>query len=223
MSDTLTFEQVMQRLNQSANLEASEGMRRFGIQGAQILGISIPTLRKLAKEAGRHQDLALRLWDSKIHEARVLASMVAEPGQVTLELMEAWVKDFDSWDLCDQVCSNLFVHTPYAYRKALEWPHREEEFVRRAGFTMMAMLAVHDKRASDEAFLPFFPLITRYADDPRNFVKKAVNWALRQIGKRNRELRKLALACATELQNSPSRSAQWIAKDALRELLAKEV
>src|SRR5712691_946706 len=198
-------------------------MARFGIRPAQALGISIPTLRKMAKEIGRKQVLAVALWVSGIHEARFLASMIAELQLVSAELMEEWVNAFDSWDVCDQVCGNLFDKTPYAYQKAKEWCQREKEFVRRAGFVMMAELAVHDKRAQDEAFVQFFPLIKRYADDERNFVKKAVNWALRQIGKRNSRLRALALECAYEIQAMDSRTARWVARDALKELQAKEI
>ncbi|HZO76287.1 MAG TPA: DNA alkylation repair protein [Ktedonobacteraceae bacterium] len=155
-------------------------------------------------------------------EARILASMVAEPQLMIEQEMEAWVSDFDSWDVCDQVCGNVFDKTPFAYHKACEWCHHEAEFVRRAGFVMMAELAVHDKTAPDEAFLPFFPLIKQYATDERNFVKKAVNWALRQIGKRNVHLRQYALQWATEINAIEAKSARWIATDALRELRGKE-
>ena len=219
----MTSEQIIANLKQYANAQAVEGMARFGIRPTQALGISIPTLRKMAKEIGRNQVLALELWDSGIHEARLLASMIAEPRLVSAGQMEEWVNDFDSWDLCDQVCGNLFDKTPYAYQKAVQWSQQEQEFVRRAGFVMMAELAVHDKQAPDEAFLPFFPLIKQYADDERNFVKKAVNWALRQIGKRNDHLRGLALACAYDIQRMDSKTARWVAKDALKELQAREI
>ena len=219
----LTADQVIANLKQHTNAGAVEDMARFGIKPAHALGISIPTLRKLAKEIGRNQALAVALWASGIHEARILASMIAEPQLVSIELMEAWVNDFDTWDLCDQVCGNLFDKTPYAYQKATEWCQQEKEFVRRAGFVMMAELAVHDKQAPDEAFVQFFPLIKHYAGDGRNFVKKAVNWALRQIGKRNSHLRALALECAYEIQEMDSKTARWVAKDALKELQAKEI
>ena len=215
-------EHIIANLQQQANAQNVEGMARFGIRPAQVLGISIPTLRKMAKEIGRNHDLALELWHSGIHEARILASMIDEFRLVTPQQMNAWVNDFDSWDVCDQVCGNLFDKTPYAYQKVVEWCHEEKEFVRRAGFVMMAQLAVHDKQARDEAFLQFFPLIKQYADDDRNFVKKAVNWALRQIGKRNNRLHTLALEYAHDIQNMDSKTAQWVAKDAIRELLAKE-
>src|SRR2546421_120831 len=216
----MTVEQVIAMLQQHANPQAVRGMARVGISSAQTLGVSIPTLRRMARDIGRNHLLAQELWRSGIHEARILASMIADPRLVSPEHMEAWVNDFDSWDVCDQACGNLFDKTPYAYQKAVEWSHREKEFVRRAGFVMMAELAVHDKQAPDEAFLPFFPLIKQYADDERNFVKKAVNWALRQIGKRNDHLRGLALACAYDIQRMDSKTARWVAKDALKELQA---
>ena len=219
----MTSDQIIANLNQHANAQAVESMARFGIRPAQALGISIPTLRKMAKDIGRNQALAIALWASGIHEARILASMIAEPQLVSAELMEEWVNDFDVWDVCDQVYGNLFDKTLYAYQKATEWCQQEKEFVRRAGFVMMAELAVHDKQAQDEAFVQFFPLIKRYADDERNFVKKAVNWALRQIGKRNSHLRILALECAYEIQEMDSKTARWVARDALRELQAKEI
>ena len=214
-------DQIIATLKQQADTQAVQRMARFGVKPALALGISIPTLRRLAKEHRKDQALALGLWDSGIHEARILASMLAEPHLVSPQLMDRWVNDFDSWDVCDQVCGNLFDKTPFAYQKAVQWCHEEREFVRRAGFVMMAELAVHDKKASDEAFLPFFPLIKQYAWDERNFVKKAVNWALRQIGKRNTHLRALALECAHEIQRMDGSAAKWIAKDALRELLAR--
>ncbi len=214
----MTRDQVLTILQQQANVEAVQGMARFGSRPAHALGISIPVLRTLAKELGKDHVLAQELWLSAIHEARILASMIDEPRLVSLQQMEEWVNDFDAWDVCDQVCGNLFDKTPFAYQKAMEWPHREQEFVRRAGFVMMAELAVHDKQAPDESFFPFFPLIKQYAVDERNFVKKAVNWALRQIGKRNSHLRTLAIEQAKAIKQMDSKAAQWVAKDALREL-----
>lgn len=218
----MTRDQIIANLKLYANAQAVQGMARLGIRPTQALGIPIPTLRKMAKESGRDQALAVALWDSGIHEARILASMIAEPQRTSAQLMDAWVNDFDSWDICDQVCGNLFGKTPYAYQKVMQWCQQEKEFVRRAGFVMMAELAVHDKKARDEVFLPFFPLIKQYAGDERNFVKKAVNWALRQIGKRNSHLRTLARECANEIQRMDSRTAKWVARDALRELQAQE-
>ncbi len=198
-------------------------MARFGIRPGQVLGIKVPVLRKMAKEVGKNHELALALWQSGLHEARILAALVAEPDRVTEDLMEAWVLDFDSWDVCDQVCSNLFDRTPMAYHKALEWSQREAAFVKRAGFVMMAALALHDKAAPDAKFQPFFPAIHREAGDERNFVKKAVNWALRQIGKRNPALNMEAIQVAETIQALDSRSARWIAADALRELRSSKV
>ncbi|MDQ2885086.1 MAG: DNA alkylation repair protein [Chloroflexota bacterium] len=217
----MIYNEVLATLQQHADPRAVEGMARFGIRSAHVLGVSIPVLRKMAKGLGKDHALAGELWASGLHEARILASMVDDARLVSEEQMEAWVADFDSWDVCDQVCGNLFDKTPYAYQKAVEWCHRQQEFVRRAGFVLMAELAVHDKQAADEAFLPFFPLIKQYANDERNFVKKAVNWALRQIGKRNARLCVAAIEWAEEIGALDSRSARWIARDALKELRAQ--
>ncbi len=198
-------------------------MAKFGINPENTLGVSIPNLRKIAKEIGQDHKLAQDLWDSKIHEARILASMVDEAGLVTEKQMGSWVKDFDSWDVCDQVCSNLFCQTPFAFKKAKKWPDFSEEFIRRAGFALMACLATHDKTAEDKRFADFFLLIKKRATDERNFVKKAVNWALRNIGKRNKNLNKAAIKFAKEIQEIDSKSAKWIAIDALRELQTSAV
>ncbi len=210
----------LKRLRNPANVA---GMARFGINPKNTLGISIPTLRKMAKEIGTDHDLALDLWRSGLHEARILASMIDDPARVTRAQIECWVKDFDSWDVCDQVCMNLFERTPLAYRQAIEWSKREEEFVRRAGFALMACLAWQDKEAKDAAFLKFIPAIKRCATDERNYVRKAVNWALRNIGKRNRALNRAAIQTAREIQRLDSRAARWIANDALRELTSAKV
>ncbi|MBI2935792.1 MAG: DNA alkylation repair protein [Chloroflexi bacterium] len=215
--------EVLKRLESLANPQAVAGMARFGINPKGTLGISIPALRKLAKELGKSHRLAQELWDSGGHEARILACMVDEPKQVTERQMEAWVKDLDSWDVCDQCCSELFSKTTLAYEKAIEWSSRGEEFVKRAGFALMACLAVKDKKASDAQFAIFLPLIAREAPDGRNFVKKAVNWALRQIGKRNLALNKQAMEAARAIQRKDSASARWIASDALRELSSDAV
>jgi 3-methyladenine DNA glycosylase AlkD len=193
-------------------------MARFGIKADKAFGVSVPALRKLAKSIGKDHRLAQGLWDSGLHEARELATMIADPKLVTDGLMEEWVKDIDSWDVCDHCCGNLWDKTPLAYRKAREWSRRPEEFVKRASFSLMAALAVHDKTASDAAFRKFLPIIKRESIDERNFVKKAVNWALRQIGKRNRNLNLTAIQTAREIQTLGSKSARWIAADALREL-----
>ena len=158
-----------------------------------------------------------------LHEARILAAFIGDPSLVTEDLMEAWVLDFDSWDVCDQVCGNLFDRTPAAYRKALEWSEQEQEYVKRAGFVLMATLAIHDKSAEDAKFWPFLTAIHREANDDRNFVKKAVNWALRQIGKRNRALNQAAIRVGKEIITINSKAARWIAGDALRELTRDRV
>lgn len=199
-------------------------MARFGINPDRALGVRIPDLRWLAKQVGTDHSLALGLWKTGIHEARILASMIDDPGAVTERQMESWAGDFDSWDLCDQCCGNLFDRTPFAYGKAVEWASRDEEFIKRAGFALMAWAAVHDKSADNRAFLEFLPVIERQANDDRNFVKKAVNWALRQIGKRNRRLNRAAVATARRLaKRADARAARWIGTDAVRELTSEPV
>lgn len=206
-----------------SNPAAVEGMARFGINPSNTLGVFIPTLRKLGREIGTDHSLAQRLWDSGIHEARILATMIDDQKQVTVKQMESWVKDFDSWDICDQCCSNLFDKTSHARQKAVEWTSRQEEFVKRAGFALMAALAVHDKQASNAQFERYLPIIKRESDDERNFVKKAVNWALRQIGKRNLHLNRKAIETARLIQKKDSKAARWIAADAIRELTSDAV
>ena len=219
----MDYEKILKQLKSLSNPEAVAGMARFGINTKNTYGVSIPDLRKMAKGIGKNHILAQKLWDSGIHEARILAGMIDLPERVTEKQMEHWVKDFDSWDVCDQVCSNLFDKTKFAYPKAIKWSKRNEEFIKRAGFVLMAALAVHDKEASDKEFLKFLPIIKREATDERNFVKKAVNWALRQIGKRNPSLNKMAIQTAKELQRTDSKSARWIASDAIRELTSEAV
>jgi 3-methyladenine DNA glycosylase AlkD len=189
-----------------------------GVKAHTLLGISVPNLRKVAKETGRNHVLAQELWASGVHEARLVACMIDDPELVTEGQLECWVRDFDSWDVCDQCCSNLFDKTVYAHQKAVEWSSRGEEYVRRAGFVLMATLAVHDKRAGDDVFLRFLPIIERGSTDERNFVKKAVNWALRQIGKRNKVLNGAAIRTAEVISRFDSRAARWVASDALKEL-----
>ncbi len=210
--------EILKQLKAQSNPRNVAGMARFGIRTHHAYGISMPTLRRIARQAGKDHHLAQKLWQSGVHEARILAALVDVPEQVSEAQMERWVRDFDSWDVCDQVCSNLFDKTAFAYRKAVAWSRREEEFVKRAGFALMAALAWHDKSASDAAFRKFLPAIKRGATDERNFVKKAVNWALRQIGKRNAALHRAAITAAREIQQIDSPAARWVAADALREL-----
>jgi 3-methyladenine DNA glycosylase AlkD len=214
---------VIRRLESMANAEASEGMARYAINVEKAFCVSMPELRKLAKELKKDHMLAIGLWDSGYHEAKILAGLIDDYRLVTEEQMDRWVAGFDSWDVCDQCCSNLFDKTQFAYGKALAWTQDEREFVRRAGFVLMATLAVHDEKAPDKVFELFFPFIMRGSVDERNFVKKAVNWALRQIGKRNPDLNKKAIEVAERIRAMDSKSARWIAADALRELQSPAV
>jgi 3-methyladenine DNA glycosylase AlkD len=214
---------ILADLKSMGNKEDVEGMKRFGIQADRAFGIRTPQLRKYAKRLGKDHELANELWQTGIHEARHLAAMIDEPEKVTEDQMETWASDFNSWDICDSVCNNLFVKTPFAWTKAVEWTTRDEKFVKRAGFVLMAVLSVHDKKAKDHQFRQFFPLIEREAQDNRNFVRKAVNWALRAIGKKNPSLNEEAISRAERIYEQGSKSARWIASDALRELRSEKV
>ena len=211
--------------------ENRAGMARYGIRVDQAFGVPVTELRRIAKRLGRDHGLALVLWRSGNHEARLLAAFVDEPERVDERQIEDWAAAFDSWDLCDEVTTDLFDQTRFGWSKAAEWAGRPEEFVKRGGFALMAGLAVHDKAADDEAFAALLALIEREACDERNFVKKAVNWALRNIGKRNLALNEAATACAQRIRvaadkraggprggDGGARAARWIATDALREL-----
>ncbi len=195
-------------------------MKRFGIDSSKALGVPMPEIRKLARSIKKDHALALELWETGIHEARIMASLIDDPKLVTPQQMDAWVKDFHSWDLCDQVCGNLFDRTVFAMEKALLYSSHSEEFIKRAGFVLMAEFAVHDKKADNEAFIALLPVIEREAWDDRNFVKKAVNWALRQIGKRNPELRRAAITSANRILLQNTKASKWIAANALKELSA---
>lgn len=222
--------ELLARLRAAANPDNVAGMARYGISREGTLGVQIPVLRGIAKELKplRTSDptalhtLAGELWASGIHEARMLAGFIDVPALVTREQAESWVREIDSWDVCDQLMG-LFSATSFAYDLAREWAGREEEFVKRAGFVLMCALAVHDKKASDAALLPFLELVEREAGDERNYVKKGVNWALRQIGKRSATLHAPAVAVATRLRQSESRAARWVGTDALRELESDKV
>jgi 3-methyladenine DNA glycosylase AlkD len=208
-----------------ANARPSElaGMARFGINPENRLGLSMPAMRRIAKDLGRDHELSLGLWETGTPDARIVAGMLAEPSKLTSNQMDEWVKGFASWDVCDQVCGSAFMASPPAWSKVPEWAARKEEFVRRAAFALLATLAVHDKKASDTQFIAMLPLIEVAAGDERNFVKKAVNWALRNIGKRNLALNAAAIDTARHLQQQGNRSARWIAADALRELTGEAV
>jgi 3-methyladenine DNA glycosylase AlkD len=214
----MTAPEILAALRAQANPENVAGMARFGISSTGTLGLPVTAIRALARRAGRDHELALGLWASGIHEARILATIVDEPARVTRRQMNQWARDFDSWDVCDQACQNLFRYVPFAWTMAARWAGARPEFVRRAAFALMAGLAVKAKQAPDEAFEALLPLIIAAATDPRNFVKKAVNWALRSIGKRNPHLRRAAIATAETIRTIDSPTARWIAADALREL-----
>lgn len=216
-------EGVIARMRRIGDPAALKGMARYGIETERSFGVSVPAIRSLARELGKNHSLAQGLWKTGYREARILAPMIDEPMKVTEAQMESWVADFDSWDVCDGCCGTLFDKSPLAYRKAVEWSKREEEFVKRAGYVMMAELAVHDKKAPDSEFTKFFGRIFAGSKDERNFVKKAVNWALRQIGKRNLALNKEALALAERISKIDSSSARWVASDAMRELSSEKV
>jgi 3-methyladenine DNA glycosylase AlkD len=218
-----SVEEVLQKLRAKARPDQLEGMARYAIVGEGRLGVSVPEMKKIAKEAGKDHGLALNLWKTGIPDARIVAGMVGEPGKLTEKQMEDWVKDFESWDVCDQVCMNLFEKTPLAIKKIHDWSKRDEEFIKRTAYSLIACLAWHDKQAEDEKFTGLFQVIKDGATDERNFVKKAVNWALRNIGKRNPALNKAAIKLAQEIKEMDSKAARWIANDALRELQSDAV
>ncbi|MCX6801562.1 MAG: DNA alkylation repair protein [Candidatus Diapherotrites archaeon] len=219
----MRFEEIIKELKKNADPKNVEGMARFGISPKGTFGVCTPKLWDISKKAGKDHALALKLWASGYHEARILACMIDEPEKASEKQLDKWAEDFDSWDTCDQCCMRLFRETPFAYRKVVEWSSRKEEFVKRTSFSLMAILAVGDKKASDKEFEKFLPIIKRESVDERNYVKKAVNWALRQVGKRNLALNKKAIATAKEIQKMDSKSAKWIAADALRELQGEAV
>jgi len=219
----VSVEDVLGRLRAKARPDQLEGMARYGLAPEGRLGVSVPELRKLAKELGKDHSLALELWQTGIAEARMLAAMIDEPGQLTAQQMDDWVKDFNSWDLCDQVCMNLFEKSPLVWTKIDEWSGREEEFVKRAAFALIACLAWHDKTTGDDAFIELIPVIKAGATDGRNYVKKAVSWALRNIGKRNLALNEAAIRVAEELREVESQVARWVASDVIRDVTREKV
>jgi 3-methyladenine DNA glycosylase AlkD len=210
----------LRRHGQGRNVQ---GMARFGIRAKRVYGVSKPKLDALARQIGKNHPLGLRLWATGIHDARLLGMLVCESEQVTGSQMERWVRDFDNWDVCDGTCCHLFVFAPPAWKKAFAWTTRKAEFAKRAGFALAAYLAVHDKEAPDAPFLKFLKAIERQSWDRRNFVRKAVNWALRNIGKRNLRLNREAIACALRIRENGRGAARWIAGDALRELQSDAV
>jgi 3-methyladenine DNA glycosylase AlkD len=219
----MKLDEIIKELECLSNPEDVKGMAKFGINPEKVYGVRIPELRRIRKKAGVDHILAGKLWDFGYHETRILACMIDDPDMVTEAQMEKWVKDFNTWDIGDQCCMNLFRKTSFAYQKIFEWSKRDEEFVKRAAFSLIAVLAVHDKQAADIKFEQFFPIIIRESSDNRNYVKKAVNWALRHIGKKNLRLNQKAIEIAKEIHTIDSKAARWIASDALRELKSEKV
>ena len=232
----MDYEEIIKKLKALENPKNVAGMARFGIRPKiKVLGIPIPKLRKLAKEILKNvgsptpHNLALKLFDSGTHEARILTGYIAEPEKITEKQFEKWVKTFDSWDVVDQVCSSCLYKTSFVVKKIFELAERKEEFVKRTAFTLICCLSAHNlpaqagKNMPDKEFIKFFPIIKKASTDERNFVKKAVNWALRQIGKRNKKLNKEAINLAKDIQKMDNKGALWIAKDAIRELTSLAV
>lgn len=222
-STAWTCAQVLEELRALGERRNIDGMARFGIRAKIVYGVSKPKMDGLARKIGRSHDLALQLWSTGVHDARILAGMVDEPEHVTAAQMDRWMRNFDNWDVCDGTCCHLFVFAKPAWQKAVAWSKRPKEFEKRAGFALMAYLAYRDKTAVDAKYLRLLPMIRRESRDERNFVRKAVNWALRQIGKRNLKLNAAAIREAERIQKIDSRSARWIAADALRELRSDAV
>lgn len=223
----MTVFEIIEKLESLANPENVAGMARFGIVAKKAFGISAPVLKSLAKEIkkqteNRHE-LALELWGTKIHEARIIAYLIDDPKQVSPEQMDLWAESFDNWAICDGACGHLFCKTEFAYQKVFEWSEKEKEFTKRAGIVLVAWLAVHDKKAADEKIARFLPVLETKVDDDRNFIKKAVNWSLRQIGKRSLLLNKSAVEIAERIKLQDTKSARWIAADALRELKSEKI
>jgi 3-methyladenine DNA glycosylase AlkD len=216
-------ESILAWLERRGTARNREGMARFGIHSPKAFGVSMATMRPLVKRLGRNHELAVGLWESEWLEARILAGFIADHSRVTPALMDRWCRGFDNWAVCDSTCIHLFSRTPHAWRKVPIWSRRQDEFVRRAGFALLAVLAVHDKQAPDARFVRGLALIERTANDKRNYVKKGVNWALRQIGKRNQALNVKAVALARQLASSAQAAPRWIGKDALSELTSAVV
>jgi 3-methyladenine DNA glycosylase AlkD len=210
--------EILEKLKSKSRSDQLEGMARYGITIDKRLGVSIPDIRKIAKDFGKNHETALDLWKTGYADAKITAALIDEPEKVTETQMEEWVMGIDSWDVCDQICMNLFDKTTYAWKKIIDWSERKEEFVKRTAFSLLACLACHDKYADDNKFKEYFPLIKKNAMDDRNYVKKAVSWSLRHIGKRNLNLYKAALKLADEIKMIDSKSAKWIGSDVVRDL-----
>jgi len=218
-----TCAEVLGKFEDLANPEVRAKMAYFGVQAPTANGVSAPALHKLAREIGKNHLLANELWACEVHEAKILASLIGEPEKATANEMEVWARAFDSWDVVDTACCYLYAGTKFAWKKAQDWSKRRELFIKRAGFSLVAYLSYKDKQSPDERFAKFLKVVERESDDDRHFVKKAVNWALRNIGKRNLKLNREAIRVAERLRKRESRAARWIAADALRELRSKAV
>ncbi|KKP69530.1 DNA alkylation repair protein [candidate division CPR3 bacterium GWF2_35_18] len=223
MNKQYNLDEILKKLKSKAKPENLIGMAKFAIGGDKRLGVAVPDMRRLAKEIGKDQKLSLELWKTGIPEAMIVASMIGVPLEVTEKQADAWVKDIAFWDLCDQTAMNLFEKLPFVSKKIVEWSKSDIEFTKRMSYALIACLAWHDKNASDEFFIKLFPIIKSGATDERNFVKKAVNWALRNIGKRNINLNKEAINLAKEIQKIDSKAAKWVASDTIRELDSKTI
>ncbi len=214
---------VLRELKALADPRVRAKMAYFGVNVPKALGISAPVLHALARRIGKDHRLAQELWGTSLHEARILATLIGESEKVTAAEMDRWVRDFDSWDVVDAACCYLYAQAKPAWKKAAEWSRRSEEFVKRASFSLVAYLSYKDEAAPDAQFARFLRVIEREAHDERNFVKKAVNWALRNIGKRNARLNREAIRAAERIRRQGSHAARWIAADALRELKSDAV
>lgn len=211
-------ESALAWLKRHSSKATRDSMARYGLPSDHALGTTMANMLALAKRLGRDRALAAALWGTGVYEARMVAAMIDDPAQVTAAQMDRWCKDFDNWGICDTVCFKLFDRAPHAWAKVSQWSGKRDEFVKRAAFALLWGLTVHDKQAPDASFIEGLHLIELAADDDRNFVKKAVNMALRATGKRNRALNSAAVATAKRLAASPNATAKWVGKDALREL-----
>ena len=218
MKKTPEVQAAIEALRRQGRARVRDGMARYGIQSPKAFGVTVAKIHLLARRFGRNHKLAVGLWDTGWYEARLLACFVAEPERVTPALMDRWCRDFDNWAICDTACLHLFDRTPQAFGKVRQWSKRRAEFERRAAFALLAALAVHDERTGNDVFTRLLPLIEAAAEDERNFVKKAVSWALRAVGRRNAEIHAAALALAHRLAESKAAPARWVGKDALRDL-----
>jgi 3-methyladenine DNA glycosylase AlkD len=222
----MNTDEILEKLRSMGSLDPKDlkGMARYGINTSRTLGaISTPVMTAFARQLGKDHAMAQQLWETGFREARILAFMIDDPEKVTSKQMDSWTASFDSWDICDGTCLHLFSKCHLAVEKALEWAAHDEEYIKRAGFVMMACLSVGKRKVTDDQLAAFLPVIERASTDERNFVKKAVNWALRQIGKRNSYLNSLAIKTGQRIKALDSKSARWIAADALRELTGEKV